>query len=106
VELVSRANGLPVLAHPPTASDLETLIPRLKASGLVGIEAHYNSYPADTLKHLIALAEQHSLIVTGGSDYHGIDATIETMIGGTDVPVEAAEQLITLAEQRALKLTT
>jgi len=106
VELVLLANGLPVLAHPLTDSDPETLIPQLKAAGLVGIEACYNSYHADTIKYLSALAEQHSLIVTGGSDYHGIDAAIETMIGGADVPVEAAEQLINLAEQRALRLAT
>ncbi|GAI39194.1 unnamed protein product, partial [marine sediment metagenome] len=30
--------------------------------------------------------------------YHGLDAVTETMIGGADVPIEAVEQLIALAD--------
>ena len=43
VELILRANGLPVLAHPFTINDPEMMIIELKAAGLVGIEAYYNS---------------------------------------------------------------
>ncbi len=42
VQLVLQANGLPVLAHPFTINDPETMIIELKAAGLVGIEAYYN----------------------------------------------------------------
>jgi len=98
VGLILRTNGLPVLAHPFTAGrDPEPLIVGLKESGLVGIEAYYNSYTADEINRLVSLANKYSLIVTGGSDYHGLDESTETMIGGADVPMEAAEQLIALA---------
>lgn len=103
VELILRANGLPVLGHPLTIHDPETMIVELKAAGLVGIEAYYNNYTADEVGRLVSLANKHNLITTGGSDYHGLDDSNETMIGGVDVPIEAAEQLIALAEQRALK---
>jgi len=92
-----------VLAHPLTVSDLEELVTELKASGLVGIEAYSDSYNADEVGRLVHLAERHGLIITGGSDYHGIDTGTETMLGGANVPIEAAEQLMALAEQRALK---
>jgi len=104
VELIQRVNGLPVLAHPLTIDDLETMVIELKAVGLVGIEAYYNGYTANEVSRLVSLADRHNLITTGGSDYHGLDPSTETKIGGSDVPIEAAERLIALAEQRALKL--
>ena len=105
VKLVLRAKGLPVLAHPLTINDPEMMIVELKAAGLVGIEAYYNNYTADEVGRLVSLANRHNLIATGGSDYHGLDEGRETMIGGADVPIESGEQLIALAEQRALKTT-
>lgn len=103
VELILRANGLPVLGHPLTILDPETMIVELKAVGLVGIETYYNNYTADEVSRLVSLATRHNLITTGGSDYHGLDDSSETMIGGADVPIESAERLIALAERRALK---
>jgi len=104
VELILKASGLPVLAHPLTVSDPEGMVIELKAAGLVGIEAYYGGYTADEISKLTSLADKYSLIPTGGSDYHGLDISNETMIGGVDVPMESAEQLIALAQQRALKL--
>jgi len=105
VALIVRADGLPVLAHPFTVSDPESLVIELKAVGLVGIEAYYNGYAADAIDQLVDLADRHNLITTGGSDYHGLDDSAETMIGGAETPVASAEQLIALAEQRAQKVS-
>ena len=105
VELVLRANGLPVLAHPLTTDDPEMMVIELKAAGLAGLEAYYNGYTADEINELLSLANKYNLIATGGSDYHGLDTGTETMIGGADVPMECAKRLIALAEQQGLKLT-
>ena len=104
VALILGANGLPVLAHPFTVNNPEMVIIELKAAGMVGIEAYYGDYSADEVSRLVNLADRHNLIATGGSDYHGLDASSETMIGGVDVPTESVERLIALAEQRGLKL--
>jgi len=104
VELVLTANGLPVLAHPFTVHDMETTVIELKAAGLVGIEVYCNGYTAEKINRLVSLANRYNLITTGGSDYHGLDGSTEAMLGALDVPTEAAEQLIALAKQRALKL--
>jgi len=106
VELILKASGLPVLAHPLTVNDPETMVVELKAAGLVGLEAYYNSYTTDEINRLVNLADKYDLIASGGSDFHGLDASTETMIGGVDVPMESAEQLIALAEQRGLKLAS
>jgi predicted metal-dependent phosphoesterase TrpH len=104
VELIVRSDGLPVLAHPFTVNDPEATIIELKAAGLVGIEAYYNGYTAEEIKSLVSLADRHRLIATGGSDYHGLDDSNETMPGGVEVPMASAERLIALAGERALKM--
>jgi len=103
VELILKAKGLPVLAHPFTINDPETLVVELKAAGLVGIETYYDGYTADEISRLVNLADKYGLIASGGSDFHGLDASNETMIGGADVPMKSAEQLIALAEHRLPK---
>ena len=102
VELILRVNGLPVLAHPFTGGDPETTVIELKAAGLVGIEAYYKDYSADEVSRLLSLANRHNLVVTGGSDYHGLDTESEVMIGGVNVPLSAAEHLIALVESWVL----
>ncbi len=104
VELLLRADGLPVLAHPMTINDPEAMVIELVAAGLVGIEAYYDGYTAEEINRLVSLANKYSLIATGGSDYHGLDDGTESIFGSVDVPIESAEQLIALAEQRVQKL--
>jgi len=87
-------------------NDPEAVVIDLKAAGLVGLEAYYDSYPADKVDQLVSLADRHGLIATGGSDYHGLDDASETMMGGAAVPLEAEKRLIALAEERGLKFTT
>jgi len=106
VALVLKVSGLPVLAHPLTINNPEMMIAELKAAGLVGIEVYYNGYTDDERNSLARLAERYNLITTGGSDYHGLDDSAETMIGGADVPAESAEQLISLAGKQALQLAS
>jgi hypothetical protein len=103
VELIVQAEGLAVMAHPLTAPDPEAMIGELKSAGLVGLEAYYDGYTAEEINTLVGLAERHGLIATGGSDYHGLDESDETMMGGVEVPVASAEKLMALAGERALK---
>jgi predicted metal-dependent phosphoesterase TrpH len=99
IELIIKAEGLPVLAHPLTFPEPEALIAELKAVGLVGLEAYYNGYTPEEVSRLLKLADKYQLIATGGSDYHGIEDT-ETAIGDSGLPLEAVEKLIALAKER------
>jgi hypothetical protein len=98
--IIVKAGGLPVLAHPFTTEDPEGLISELKPAGLVGMEAYYKDYTAEEVESLVALAQKHALIATGGSDFHGIEPDEETAIGDSNVPLEAVERLIALAKER------
>lgn len=102
VELVLRAGGLPTLAHPADIEGLESLIPRLKQAGLVGLESYYDGYSKETISWLNGLARDHGLIPCGGSDYHGSEAGIGSEPGSVNLPPECVAQLMAVAEQRQL----
>jgi predicted metal-dependent phosphoesterase TrpH len=104
VQLILRNRGVAVMAHPFTIPEPEALIVELKAAGMAGIEAYYDAYAGGDIGSLLALARKHGLMVTGGSDYHGLDENNETLMGGAEVPMAAVDGLIARAEPKMLKL--
>jgi predicted metal-dependent phosphoesterase TrpH len=99
--LIRSAGGLPVLAHPvyfdrfgkmKTACDLERGLAELKAAGLAGIEVYYPGYDAMAIEYLLRQARGLGLLVTGGTDFHGMRPN-EPGLGGVYVPVKAARRL-------------
>lgn len=106
VGLVLKAGGLPVVAHPANIDDLEGLLVQLKGAGLVGFEAYYDGYSRETSAWLVDVANRHGLIICGGSDFHGLEGSNETPIGGVEVPSEYAQRLIALAEKRSARMVT
>ena len=75
VELVLRAGGIPILAHPVIyglgKTALDTLVSELKSVGLIGIEAVYSTYTPSDERDIKALALKYDLAISGGSDFHG-----------------------------------
>ncbi len=100
VGLICKGQGLAVLAHPAQIDQLDELIPRLKAAGLVGMEAYYDNYPPDIVNSLLDTARRYELLPLGGSDYHGIGAD-NTPIGGVDLPTRLVEDFLALAREKA-----
>jgi len=90
IRLVRDAGGVPVLAHP---WGLEQEIPGLVRAGLVGLEAYYGGYQEDIVANLRALASRHGLLVTGGSDFHGLAVIPDRPLGSTFVPVTCVQSL-------------
>ncbi len=103
VALIVRSRGLPVLAHPFTVKEPETMVIKLKAAGLVGIEAYYKDNTAAETEATLDLAVKYGLIATGGSDFHGIADSNDAMLGSVEVPMEAAERLSALADKLTSK---
>ncbi len=99
VALIIRAKGIPALAHPFTVKDPPAIVKSLKPAGLAGIEAYYKDNTTAATKATLQMAQHYGLIATGGTDYHGIGNSGEVMMGSTDVPLSAAEQLIALAQK-------
>ncbi len=75
VELICKAGGVPVIAHPGqmgfTGTKLRRLIRQLKPHGLGGLEVlHSSHHPHQVLLYERICAEL-DLVATGGSDFHG-----------------------------------
>jgi len=91
VALILRAGGVPVLAHP---RDVTHFIEPLVKVGLIGLEAQYGMYDDATRTELIHWAQRYDLIVTGGSDFHGLNRMAYLSdLGEVKVPFQVVEQL-------------
>ena len=100
VELILRAGGVPVLAHPilyhMSDDRLDTLVAELKKIGLVGIEAIYSTYNTAEERQIRGLASKYDLKISGGSDFHGANKPkidLGTGWGKLYVPDEVLENL-------------
>jgi predicted metal-dependent phosphoesterase TrpH len=98
-QLIGRAKGIPVMAHPFTFSEPERLISECQAVGLKGLEVYYSGYTPEQVQELLGLAQKYNLIATGGSDFHGLDSMNDVPLGTVEVPLEAVERLLALSKQ-------
>lgn len=73
IGLVRKGGGVSVLAHPFTLprAEVPSIVADLARRGLAGIEVEYPKHDAAFRRELGALAAEHDLVATGGSDYHG-----------------------------------
>jgi predicted metal-dependent phosphoesterase TrpH len=75
LELVRRAGGACVLAHPgmwsAEAPVPEDLIEAMAQAGMAGLEADHSDHSPEQRQHYRDLAKRLGLVVTGGSDCHG-----------------------------------
>jgi hypothetical protein len=73
VEHIRNSGGIASLAHPiRVKGDVAAMMPELVASGMNAIEAYHSDHgPAETEAY-VSLAKQYGLLVTGGSDFHGV----------------------------------
>ena len=81
IQEIRRLGGVAVLAHPTTVStdrqELRDMITELSETGLDGIEVFNNLAQAEEMEFLRRLAGELGLLVTGGSDYHGIEEGLQ-----------------------------
>jgi 3',5'-nucleoside bisphosphate phosphatase len=103
---IKAAGGVAVLAHPTWAKvsgeGLNALLTNLKAEGLGGIEVHYSTHTKRQTREYLDLAKRLNLLITGGSDFHGItkpDIEVGTGRGGLKV----SEKLLEPLKQAALQ---
>lgn len=91
VELIHQAGGLAVMAHPGLNRTDES-IPDLVAAGLDGIECFHTKHNAATSERYLKIAREHSLLVTGGSDCHGLSKG-KPLIGTVKLDYQHVERL-------------
>ncbi len=100
IDLVHRAGGVAVLAHPVFITrqrpELERLLDALVLLGLDGVEAYNNGSSNDEIDFAITAARRRGLIVTGGSDVHGFEkgeVRIGSGRGNLRIPYGCVEEI-------------
>ena len=75
MELITKAGGVPVLAHPllykMSDTNLENMMVKLRQKGLKAVEVYYSTHSNSDTQHIMAMANRVGLIYSGGSDFHG-----------------------------------
>lgn len=94
VDLIVSAGGVPVFAHPFSDPDFEERIGELLDAGLRGIEVYYGEYSKEQRSYLASVAQEHGLLRTGGSDYHGPDFRDGRELGSVNIPRDAVDALL------------
>jgi predicted metal-dependent phosphoesterase TrpH len=91
IELIHQANGLAVLAH-PGLNRSDDAIPNLVDAGLDGIECFHTKHSTAISEHYLEIADRFNLLVTGGSDCHGLSKG-KPLIGTVKLPYQHVEKL-------------
>jgi hypothetical protein len=92
-EIIRRANGLAVVAHPGFHDDPEGMIRVLAGTGLLdGVECYYAEHSPEQTARFLGLCRELDLVPTGGSDFHG-PRVRAALLGLPSVPWEAWEAL-------------
>jgi 3',5'-nucleoside bisphosphate phosphatase len=91
IDLIHAAGGLAVLAH-PGLNRVDPAIPRLAEAGLDGLECFHTKHTPATADHYLRLANTLQLLVTGGSDCHGL-AKGQPLIGSLRLHEDFVQRL-------------
>ena len=86
IEMVRRAGGIAVLAHPGSTATVERL-KALIALGLDGVEVRHPSHDDAESRRILALTERLGLLPSGGSDWHG-QSDGARALGAMQVPAD------------------
>jgi len=102
IETIAKAGGISVLAHPLLLNIeqdeiMEDLIVTLKTMGLKGLEVYYPAHTPEHIGYYAALARRHDLLMTGGTDFHGLlkpDIQMGSGRGNLNIPFELYERIV------------
>ncbi|ATW23442.1 PHP domain-containing protein [Candidatus Formimonas warabiya] len=87
IDVIIKAQGIPVLAHPKLIGDDEQIRP-LVEHGLKGIEVFYPAHDAADVIKYGEMAGKYGLVITGGTDWHGKGTEWKVNLG--DCGIDAA----------------
>jgi predicted metal-dependent phosphoesterase TrpH len=100
IDVIHRAGGVAILAHPASSRVNERTILGLAAIGLDGFEIKHPKHRPGQRRRLSKLSERSGLLPAGGSDFHG-PGSGRTPMGTCAVPLEWMESLRDRASEHA-----
>ncbi len=103
LDAIHDAGGIAVLAHPALYNNME-LLDELIAQGLDGVEVWHPSADAETVERLQKIAKKNGLLMTGGSDFHGMYGVGGVSIGTCLTPDDHLDALLSYKARKRRKL--
>ena len=97
IALIHQSGGVAVLAH-PGLNRSDEVIPAMVEAGLDGLECFHTKHSTAVAEHYLEIADRFNLLVTGGSDCHGLSKG-KPLIGTVKVPYQHVEMLKARAAQ-------
>ena len=93
IDAVHEAGGIAVLAHPALYDNFDILDDLVEA-GINGVEVWHPSCTKEQEDMLVAYAKKHKLLMTGGSDFHGMYNKGVYSIGEYVTPKQQLNELL------------
>ena len=94
-----QAGGVAVLAHPIGYKNMK-LMPEFINAGLDGVEAWHPSHDDTAVNLIISKAEKYGLILTEGSDFHGMYEGKPNLLGSRYTSEEWIQRLYERKESK------
>lgn len=91
-QLIRRHGGVAVLAHPYRIVE-DAWVPQLIEQGVEGIEVYHSDHSPAVIERYEKMADRLGLLMTGGSDCHGLRKAGGPFIGTVPVPYAVFERL-------------
>jgi predicted metal-dependent phosphoesterase TrpH len=104
IDEIHDAGGIAVLAHPAFYNNFDEIEDYIDY-GIDGIEVWHPSASDETIEKLSMICKKHKLLLTGGSDFHGIYGGKPVTLGTCTTPDEHLDKLLgyKAKKKRALK---
>ncbi|MGN0587301.1 MAG: PHP domain-containing protein [Oscillospiraceae bacterium] len=100
LDLIHSARGVAVMAHPVYYNSLELLEELAQKGKLDGVEVYHYTADEEQQKKILEIAARYDLIVTGGSDFHGLYNAKPTHIGSNVTDKENIDRILRLANKK------
>lgn len=91
IDVILKAKGVPVLAHPAVLRD-DSIVQGFIKDGIYGIEVYHSDCTRSDNKKYEKMAKDYGILTTGGSDCHG-HAKHKVLMGEIKVPYSLVERL-------------
>jgi hypothetical protein len=101
IELIHHAGGLAAMAH-PGLNHTDEVIPDLVKAGMDALECFHTKHSTSMTQRYLEIADRHRLLVTGGSDCHGMSKG-KPLIGSIKIPYECVERMKAEVMKRAVE---
>lgn len=102
IDMIKALGGVPVLAHPGLISSKVNLN-KILDIGIEGIEVYHSKHDDETIRNTYKLAVDRKLLITGGSDCHGIFINNEPILGNIWVDYKNVQLLKEKSEYMNIK---